>query len=78
MNTLELLICLIPSLLISAQLWTPEVIAGIGLIFFVGRIIYFKTYISNPEKRTVGFALSITPVFILLLSIIIGVVRDLT
>jgi uncharacterized MAPEG superfamily protein len=76
MNTLELLICFIPSLLISSLFWSPLVMAIIGLIFFIGRFIYFKQYVANPEKRTVGFALSILPVFILLIAIIAGIVKS--
>jgi uncharacterized MAPEG superfamily protein len=72
MNTLELLICLIPALLIAAQFWSPLVMAAIGFLFFIGRLIYFRSYIANPDKRTIGFMLSITPIFILLIAIIIG------
>jgi uncharacterized MAPEG superfamily protein len=73
MNTLELLICFIPGLLISAQFWSPVIMAMIGLIFFIGRYIYFKTYIAGPEKRTMGFVLSTTPIFIFLFAIIVGI-----
>jgi uncharacterized MAPEG superfamily protein len=72
MNTLELLICFIPALLISAQFWSPIIMAFIGFIFFIGRAIYFKTYIANPDKRTLGFSLSITPIFVLLFAVVIG------
>jgi uncharacterized membrane protein YecN with MAPEG domain len=77
MNTLELLICFIPALVISSLFWSPLVMSIIGLIFFIGRIIYFKQYVANPEKRTVGFALSIMPVFILLFATIVGIIRSI-
>ena len=76
MNTLELLICFIPSLIISTQFWSPIVMSGIGIIFFIGRFIYFRQYVTNPEKRTVGFALSILPLFTLLIAIVVGIVKS--
>jgi len=75
MNTLELLICFIPALLISAQFWSPVIMSAIGFIFFIGRFIYFKSYVSDPASRTVGFALSMLPTMVLLLSILVGVIK---
>ena len=76
MNTLELLICFIPALIISAQFWSPTAMAIIGLIFFIGRFIYSRAYIADPEKRSIGFGLSIMPVLILLIAIVAGIVKS--
>lgn len=76
MNTLELLICFIPALLIAAHFWSTHVMALIGLIFFIGRFIYFKQYITNPDKRSLGFGLSILPIFVLLIAIVAGILKS--
>lgn len=73
MNTLELLISFIPSILIASIFWSPKIIAAIGLIFFIGRIVYFKNYIQDPDKRSMGFILSISPIFIFLLASLLGI-----
>ena len=76
MNTLELLICLIPAVLIAAQFWSPIAIAAIGFIFLIARFIYARQYIANPEKRSLGFGLSIMPIFVLLLAIVTGIIKS--
>jgi uncharacterized MAPEG superfamily protein len=75
MNTLELLICFIPLLVIAANFWSPLAIAGIGLVFLVGRIIYAKEYIADPAKRSPGFGLSMLPIFILMIAIVVGILK---
>lgn len=77
MNTLELMICIIPALLISAQFWSPLIMALIGFVYVIGRFIYSKTYVVNPDKRTIGFALSMLPILILLIAALIGIVKNL-
>ena len=76
MNTLELLICFIPALIISAQFWSPGAMALIGFVFFIGRFLYSRSYTADPEKRSIGFGLSIMPVFILLIAIVTGLVKS--
>ncbi len=75
-NTLEQLIIFIPALLISAQFWNPAIMAAIGFIFFIGRIIFYKKYIADPAKRSLGFGLTIMPTMILLLAIFVGILKS--
>ena len=77
MNTLELLAMFIPAILIAAQFWSPLYIAIIGLIYFIGRIVYFNQYVTSPDKRTLGFALSMLPIVILLIASLVGIVKSL-
>lgn len=66
-NTMEQLICFVPGMLLFA-LYISEIAAAIlGLLFIVGRIVYFRGYIADPGKRGAGFGLSALPVMILLL-----------
>lgn len=74
MNTLEQLICFLPALLLANVYWSDIFVALAGVVYLVGRQIYRQTYIADPEKRTVGFMLSLVPTLILLLAAIVGAV----
>jgi len=74
MNTLELLVAFIPGLIMFSRYFDPNVAAGIGAIFIIGRMLYFKSYVSDPAKRSIGFALSILPVLILVIGGLVGAV----
>lgn len=54
-NTLEQLIVFLPGLWIFSWFVNPTWGAGIGVLFLVGRILYFLGYRAAPEKRTAGF-----------------------
>lgn len=63
MNTLELLVAFIPALYGAARYWPSWVIASVGAVFLVGRVIYWRAYVTSPATRGLGFVLSIGPVF---------------
>lgn len=67
MNTLELLVVLVPSMIIFAQNVRADVAAYAGIIYIVGRFIYLKSYMADPKKRSIGFALSMLPILVLVL-----------
>jgi hypothetical protein len=71
-NTLELLIVFVPALWIAAAYWDARIIAAIGAIYVVGRIVYFRGYVSAPASRHNGFMLSIVPVAALLAAGVAG------
>jgi len=72
MNTLELLIVFIPSILLFALYVNANIAAGLGVVFIIGRAWYFRSYVRDPRSRSVGFALSFFPMAILLLGALIG------
>lgn len=74
LNTLELLVVFFPALLIAARYWRPEWAALTGAVYLVGRLVYQHAYMKNPEKREIGFGLSIAPIVILLLVSLTGAV----
>ena len=76
-NTLELLIMFVPALWIAATYWNPLWMAGIGAVYLVGRILYLQGYVRDPKTRSIGFGLSITPIGILVLFALAGVVKAL-
>ncbi len=74
MNTLEQLIIFLPSILLFGRYVHPLVAAALGLLFIIGRWVYFKGYVKDPQKRSTGFLLSAIPNFILLLGGLIGAI----
>ena len=73
-NTLELLILLIPGVWIASSYWSAFFTAAMLAIYIVGRHLYYIGYIEDPKKRSMGFALSILPILLLLLSGLVGAV----
>lgn len=66
-NTMELLVMFIPAILLFAIYISTTWAAILGLVFVIGRTLYFRAYINDPPKRAAGFGLSMLPLFILLL-----------
>lgn len=76
MNTLELMVAFLPALFIAARYWPPVYIAGVGAVYLVGRLIYWRSYTAAPASRGLGFALSMFPILALLIGALIAMVRD--
>lgn len=72
MNTLEQLACFLPALLIAAVYWPAAVIAGIGVVYLIGRFLYWRLYLADPAKRALGFVLTVLPTFVLLAAALLG------
>lgn len=66
MNTLELLVALLPLLYIAVQYWSPAWVAGAGVVYLIGRMLYWRSYSTDPDRRALGFLLSIAPLGVLL------------
>ncbi len=66
-NTLELMIMFIPAIVLFGYWVRPDLGAGIGFVYVIGRVIYLRAYISDPARRGLGFGLSILPILILLI-----------
>jgi uncharacterized MAPEG superfamily protein len=75
MNTLELLVMFVPSTLLFAQFFGAYIAAGLGVLYLVGRLIYFTAYVKDPRSRSLGFGLSALPVMILVVGAVIGAIR---
>jgi len=73
MNTLELLVPMVPAMYLAARYWSPVWVAATGVVYIVGRFIYLRAYVSDPKTRTLGYALSAFPLLGLLAAVIIGV-----
>ena len=76
-NTLELLVAFVPGMWLFGTYVSPTWAAGLGLMYVVGRVLYLRSYVADPAKREIGFALSSLPVVILLLGALWGAGRSL-
>lgn len=76
MNTMEQLLLFLPALWIAGLYWSQAVIAGIGAVWLVGRLVYRHQYVSNPDSRAPGFMLTILPTVVLMVAALIGVLRS--
>lgn len=72
MNTLECLVALLPMLFLAGQYWPAALVAPLGLIYLVGRMLYWRAYVSDPSTRTLGFVLSLLPILVLMLMALVG------
>ena len=77
MNTLEQLMVFVPAILLFGAYVHPLIAAALGLVFVIGRWLYFRGYVKDPKKREHGVH-SLRPAkLVLLLGGLIGIVRVL-
>lgn len=74
MNTLELIVILLPALYLSARYWSPTLVAVGGAVYLVGRLVYWKAYTKDPSTRSMGFGLSMFPIVAMLGATLVGIV----
>ena len=77
MNTLELIVLLLPATYLAAALWSPLYTAISVAVYIVGRTIYWRAYLAEPKSRTLGYVLSIVPILVLLVASLISLVRSM-
>jgi glutathione S-transferase len=75
MNTLELMVAFLPALFIAAKYWPQAYVAGVGAVYLLGRLIYWRSYVAAPSSRALGFGLSMLPILALLLGSLVAIIR---
>lgn len=70
-NTLEQLVVFIPSLWLFGLFVQPQIGAAIGLLWIVGRIIYARAYLADPESRGTGMIISFSCQVVLVVGVIL-------
>jgi glutathione S-transferase len=73
-NTLEQLVIFLPSLWLFGLYVHAPTGAAIGLIFIVGRFVYYRAYVADPGKRGTGFLIGEVAQGVLLVGALIGAV----
>ena len=76
-NTLELLAVFVPAMFLFASYVHALTAAGLGVVFFIGRLLYYKAYVNNPKSRGLGFTLSFLSAHVLLIGGMVGAVIKL-
>jgi glutathione S-transferase len=76
-NTMEQLVMFVPSLFTFANFVSPMWAAIVGVVFIVGRAIYFNAYIADPEKRGTGTLISVFATAVLIIGSIVGAILAL-
>jgi glutathione S-transferase len=74
MNTLEQLVITLPAMWLCAMYFSDLLAAGLGLVFFVGRIIYRGSYVADPTTRGPGMIISFLANIGLLVTALWGVI----
>ena len=77
MNTLEMLVAFMPALFIASKYWPPELTASLGAVYIIGRLIYWRAFVTKPASRGLGFKLTITPIALLIFLTCLGVFMSL-
>jgi hypothetical protein len=73
-NTVEQLVIFFPGLWMFSRYVSPEVAAGLGVVFLIGRALFARGYIADPAKRGPGFVLSYISNAVLVLGGLVGAV----
>ena len=72
MNTLEQMAVFLPSLWTFATFVSAGWAAALGLVYVIGRMIYFIGYTRAADKRGIGFGISGLPTMILMIGGLVG------
>jgi glutathione S-transferase len=77
MNTLEWMPIFLPSLWLFAVYVSDAAAAAIGLLWILGRALYFRGYAAAAEKREMGFGVQALATFALLIGAFAGIIAKL-
>jgi uncharacterized MAPEG superfamily protein len=75
MNTLESLPVFLAALWLFTIYWGDVVAAPLGVVWIVGRIIYMLSYVADPKRRGLGFAIQGAALVLLTLGALAGVLK---
>jgi glutathione S-transferase len=76
-NTLETLVVFVPSIFLFGRYFNPLWAAALGVIYLAGRQLYAASYVKDPAKRGAGYALTVLPIFALIIGGLIGAVMQI-
>ena len=74
-NTMEQLVVFLPALWLFGHYVCPGWGALLGLGFVVGRVLYLRGYVENPEHRELGFGIGFVALALLVIGALLGALR---
>jgi uncharacterized MAPEG superfamily protein len=74
LNTLEQMVVVIPASWLFGFYVHSQVAAGLALVFIIGRVLYYRGYVEEPSKRSMGFGLGFLATVVLLIGGLYGTV----
>ncbi len=77
MNTLEQLVIVIPAMVIYAHFGNATIAAAAGLVFVVGRLLYFRGYVADPKKRSLGFGIGALATMFLMAAALVSAIMSI-
>ena len=77
MNTLEWMPLFLPSLWLFALYVSDAGAAAIGVVWVLGRILYYQGYMMAAEKRGTGFGIQALAAVILFAGALVGIVAKI-
>ena len=77
MNTLEWLPIFLPTLWMSGMYWDDRIVAAVGVVWIVGRVMYMQGYIKAADQRSMGFLVQFLAALALLIGCAVGAVMNL-
>jgi hypothetical protein len=76
-NTLEQLVVFLPALFASGYFVGEIYAVAAGVVFLIGRAIYFRSYTAAAEKRGIGFGITALANIALVLGGLVGALLTL-
>jgi hypothetical protein len=73
-NTVEQLVVFFPGLWMFSTYVRPDVAAGLGVLFLVGRALFARGYVADPARRGPGFVMTYLSNAILVVGGLIGAI----
>ena len=77
LGTILLSLYFVPALWLYAHVVNPTWAAGFGVVYLVGRFVYYAAYLKDPKGRSLGFMLTFIPIAIMLLWALVVTVMKL-
>ena len=76
-NTMEQLVVFIPALLAFSHFVSPIWGPCVGLVFIIGRFVYFQGYLNDPAKRGPGMMMTFITNAVLVIGASVGAILAL-
>ncbi len=74
-NTIEAMTVFVPAFWLATIYFAGWITGAVGVVWLVGRILYWPSYMKNPNGRMPGFIIAMLSTVVLTILALIGVIR---